>query len=759
MPGNYNDRAVSQELADQLAAEEQNANMMGQSMFPQGVPQAGDPLGDFLSNLHFSGQSERAQQLAEANGIPTADWNSFVTQRDQDTAHRAPGLIRAVGNIGNYTAEHPAILLAPLAAAAAMGGFGAGAGGGGLSSIGGGGATGGGGLGNLVGQGWQSLGSVSGTIPAATTAATTAAAPAASSTGWLSSILGGGGGAGGSSLMSNLSLGAKGAGALSQVLPEGSSAQRLASGVSDVGNIVDMVSGGVPSGGGGGGGGNGIWSGIKNFFTNSDTGNPAWGRIAGAGAGALGLLSGMGHEQPASGSPGLPSGWSDSLPPRTLTRERIPLDPAAYATYGKSGGEHKFFGDAEYHAGGGEVSGPGTGRSDDIEAYLSNGEYVMDAETVALLGDGSTEAGAKRLDELRQRVRQHKGAALAKGEFSPDAKDPADYMAKGGKVSSALKTLPPVKAPRNEADALRALVDTMRIQKLEKESGGYDPYNRPPPRKAKGGRVPPRTGHFDAILKDMREKRAITDEIKQKMYDAHPGLENEEKGVPSIGPKGRFDFFSSHRADLDDLVRRLAEKIKPKKAKGGRIRGDWVRRVITGGSETPKSPELPEFREQRLEALQRMVRDMKAAQPPTEEPKPKLRVVKARGGLIESRTRLDGIKQFAKDTPVKKAEGGPVGELSKFADRLEEALKVGEPAHLARLDTESSAMLPTFTAEYAKGGVVKAEKLSPILEKIKISQRSPDDLRKIAEELRQLNPNSDILRQYEFADRRKVSRE
>lgn len=78
------------------------------------------------------------------------------------------------------------------------------------------------------------------------------------------------------------------------------------------------------------------------------------------------------------------------------------------------------------------VSGAGTGRSDDIPARLSDGEYVMDAETVALLGDGSGTAGAKRLDEMRQNLRKHKAKNLSKGGFSHKAKSPANYMSGGG---------------------------------------------------------------------------------------------------------------------------------------------------------------------------------------------------------------------------------------------------------------------------------------------------------------------------------------
>ena len=72
--------------------------------------------------------------------------------------------------------------------------------------------------------------------------------------------------------------------------------------------------------------------------------------------------------------------------------------------------------------------GAGTGRSDEIHAKLSDGEFVMDAETVAMLGDGSSKAGAEKLDEMRRQIRAHKGKALAKGKFSPNAKSPLSYL-------------------------------------------------------------------------------------------------------------------------------------------------------------------------------------------------------------------------------------------------------------------------------------------------------------------------------------------
>ena len=76
----------------------------------------------------------------------------------------------------------------------------------------------------------------------------------------------------------------------------------------------------------------------------------------------------------------------------------------------------------------GYVSGPGDGRDDVINARLSDGEYVIDSESVSLLGNGSNKAGAEMLDDMRKKLRMHKGKVLAKGRFSPDAKSPLEYM-------------------------------------------------------------------------------------------------------------------------------------------------------------------------------------------------------------------------------------------------------------------------------------------------------------------------------------------
>jgi len=161
--------------------------------------------------------------------------------------------------------------------------------------------------------------------------------------------------------------------------------------------------------------------------------------------------------------PGLPGfATSTGAVPGSAARTPIAGNPASYYTYGQNTPGQDFFqgsqgmpgysipgaggptasnpgagtipgpGGALGMATGGEpgelVSGPGSGRDDKIDAKLSDGEYVMDAETVALLGDGSLEEGAKKLDALREHIRQHKGKSLAKGKFSPKAKDASSYL-------------------------------------------------------------------------------------------------------------------------------------------------------------------------------------------------------------------------------------------------------------------------------------------------------------------------------------------
>ena len=72
------------------------------------------------------------------------------------------------------------------------------------------------------------------------------------------------------------------------------------------------------------------------------------------------------------------------------------------------------------------VKGKGDGQSDDIPAMLADGEYVFDADTVAALGNGSSDAGAKLLDHFRESLREHKRSA-ASDKIPPKA-SPLVYM-------------------------------------------------------------------------------------------------------------------------------------------------------------------------------------------------------------------------------------------------------------------------------------------------------------------------------------------
>jgi len=80
--------------------------------------------------------------------------------------------------------------------------------------------------------------------------------------------------------------------------------------------------------------------------------------------------------------------------------------------------------------------GKGDGRSDHVKAMLSPGEFVMDAESTALLGNGDSDAGARGMEAIRKEIREHKGKALAKGKFSPDAPSPKKLARIGMKAAA-----------------------------------------------------------------------------------------------------------------------------------------------------------------------------------------------------------------------------------------------------------------------------------------------------------------------------------
>lgn len=73
------------------------------------------------------------------------------------------------------------------------------------------------------------------------------------------------------------------------------------------------------------------------------------------------------------------------------------------------------------------VKGAGDGTSDDVPAMLANGEFVIPADVVSSLGNGSNDSGAHLLDEFLQVIREHKRKADAK-DLPPDSKGPLGYL-------------------------------------------------------------------------------------------------------------------------------------------------------------------------------------------------------------------------------------------------------------------------------------------------------------------------------------------
>ena len=97
-----------------------------------------------------------------------------------------------------------------------------------------------------------------------------------------------------------------------------------------------------------------------------------------------------------------------------------------YEGYAKGGISHL----GDYSDGGRLLKGPGDGVSDDIPAQigrrqparLADGEFVVPARIVSELGNGSTDAGAKRLYAMMDRVQQGRKKSVGKGKVAVDSK-------------------------------------------------------------------------------------------------------------------------------------------------------------------------------------------------------------------------------------------------------------------------------------------------------------------------------------------------
>lgn len=97
---------------------------------------------------------------------------------------------------------------------------------------------------------------------------------------------------------------------------------------------------------------------------------------------------------------------------RQFTYPNDPHNPAFSGNYG----HFKRGGPVRAYAGGGAVKGPGGGLDDAIQvgldgggvAQLSDSEFVIPADVVSAIGDGSTKNGSEKLYELMKQIREKK---------------------------------------------------------------------------------------------------------------------------------------------------------------------------------------------------------------------------------------------------------------------------------------------------------------------------------------------------------------
>ena len=97
------------------------------------------------------------------------------------------------------------------------------------------------------------------------------------------------------------------------------------------------------------------------------------------------------------------------------------------ATGGISGAGYNLGG---YSDGGRLLRGPGDGVSDSIPAVigkrqparLADGEFVVPARIVSELGNGSTEAGARKLYAMMDRIQKARGKTVGKGKVAKNSR-------------------------------------------------------------------------------------------------------------------------------------------------------------------------------------------------------------------------------------------------------------------------------------------------------------------------------------------------
>jgi hypothetical protein len=164
-----------------------------------------------------------------------------------------------------------------------------------------------------------------------------------------------------------------------------------------------------------------------------DYGNTGDGGAAGVDGGGSSGPDGSGGDGGAAGSYAMGGGIGSYYPePDDGNRNfggigslnqgpQYPMQSMGYAMGGQLGG---------YSDGGQLLRGPGDGVSDDIPAQigdrqparLADGEFVVPARIVSELGNGSTDAGAKRLYSMMDRIQKNRGRTVGKGKVAVNSR-------------------------------------------------------------------------------------------------------------------------------------------------------------------------------------------------------------------------------------------------------------------------------------------------------------------------------------------------
>ena len=113
-------------------------------------------------------------------------------------------------------------------------------------------------------------------------------------------------------------------------------------------------------------------------------------------------------------------------------REAPALDLFNFFSFAEGGmvpshpmGEPEFY--SEGGAGTTYIQGRGDGTSDQIPAMVANSEYVLPADIVSALGNGSSDSGADILDQFIKTIRAHKHSNPP-DELPPESKGPLEYL-------------------------------------------------------------------------------------------------------------------------------------------------------------------------------------------------------------------------------------------------------------------------------------------------------------------------------------------